>query len=1263
MNRFNLRFVLMVCVLAAVTAWPALGEPMALTNETLPIALVARKAVPSLDLDKVRLEDQKREQSGLPPRFAVPTIVSVRPATDGTWENIDENTLLWRLRIGSPGAESINLGFSRYQMPQGGQLYVYAADYSSVIRPFNHLDNETHGELWTPVVPSDEIVVELTIPAAALPALDLELGSINVGYRGFGARTPDKSGSCNVDVICPQGDGWRDQIKSVAVISTGGSTFCTGFAVNNTARDRTPYFMTANHCGIGTGNAASLVAYWNYENSTCRPPGSGASGGPGDGSLSEFNTGSFFRASNAASDFTLVELDDDPNPDWEVVFAGWDRTTNDFPSAVAIHHPNTDEKRISFEYDPTTTTSYLSTSSPGDGNYIRITDWDLGTTEPGSSGSPLFNHEKRIVGQLKGGYAACGNDDSDWYGRFSSSWNVGGSASTRLSDWLDPGNTGEMVIDHLSTAGLNVTPAGEVLHIGDAGGPFTNPTVTYTLTNPTALPLDYSVSLTASFGILLDGGTSPVTGTLAANGGTVDVIVTLGSAIDSLGAGIYVEDIVFDDLTNIASTIRRHTVEIGQTRFAVVPDTGLLTSGPLGGPFPGSVVYTVTSERPTPVTVAVAASAPWISVNGGAGPVTLNLSGTGDSTTVTIAISASADALSAGVYNGTVSFTNMSGGAGDTTRPVMLDVGRVVYYAADTPQLINDNSTTTSTITINDPYCIGDLDVVIDITHSYIGDLVIDLESPEGIVVRLHNRSGGSADNIVQTYDDAGIQPDGPGLLADFNSTLAMGTWILRVSDQAGGDSGTLNSWALRLGPATAGCVIPELIYSFPLDADPGWTVEGLWAFGQPTGGGSYGGDPTSGHTGANVYGFNLDGDYTNSMPQYFLTTPAIDCAQLTFVELRFWRWLGAIVYDRANVEVSADGAAWTPVWAHYSEGSIGDVAWSQQSMDISAIAAGQPQVFIRWGMGATNGSLTAPGWNIDDIEIWGAAAEIVDCNGNGIDDPCDVDCGTPGGTCDVPGCGLSADCDGDGVLEECQLPAPATAETDGHSRNRFVSFIPPGGGQQAAIRVRLVQLYNPNPVPEVGGMPGYAAYEGEVRWVGPPTELPEANEQGPPFGGPTWMGAALQCQPYYRDWGTVGLLHVYGAEILPDSTYDVQIVRSVCDGQLDNESVYSAPLVLTTARWGDVALPFAATPETPAQPDFVDISAIVSKFVSGVEPPKVDTMLRFNVPPVAASIDFRDIAACVNAFSDWVYANDGPCPCPSTQTCPTLDACERCTP
>ena len=444
--------VTVLCLSPCVdTAWAR--EPADHTHTVQPLELIQEVSMPLLDLDAIAVEDDQREEDGLAPRFAISESVLITPDADGTWERLGDELMLWRLHITAEDAVSLNLGFTRYTMPPSGSLLIYSSGKQHMIRPFTEADNEIHGELWTPVILSNDIVVELLVSQAEVDSVELELTHIGQGYRGFGADSAyggDKSGSCNVDVVCPEGDDWRDQISTVGVISTGGSTFCTGFMVNNTAGDKTPYFMTAYHCGIRSYNAASLVVYWNYENSWCRAPGSGSSGGSGDGSLSEFQTGSFLRAARSASDFTLVELDDDPDPDWEVGFAGWDRSGANATSAVAIHHPNTDEKRISFEYQPTSVTSYLSNPVPGDGTHVRITDWDLGTTEPGSSGSPLFDQNKRIIGQLHGGYASCSSQTSDWYGAFAVSWDAGSSASARLRDWLDPGNTGATTTNFLA---------------------------------------------------------------------------------------------------------------------------------------------------------------------------------------------------------------------------------------------------------------------------------------------------------------------------------------------------------------------------------------------------------------------------------------------------------------------------------------------------------------------------------------------------------------------------------------------------------------------------------------------------------------------------------------------------------------------------------------------------------------------------------------------------------------------------------------------
>jgi uncharacterized delta-60 repeat protein len=167
-----------------------------------------------------------------------------------------------------------------------------------------------------------------------------------------------------------------------------------------------------------------------------------------------------------------------------------------------------------------------------------------------------------------------------------------------------------------------------------------------------------------------------------------------------------------------------------------------------------------------------------------------------------------------------------------------------------------------------------------------------------------------------------------------------------------------------------AGLSVARAFYRFSMDTDPGWAVTGQWAYGVPQG---LGGDPTSGRTGSNVYGYNLAGAYSNSMPEYTLTTSALDCSNKEHVSLGFWRWLGveSSTYDQASVQVSRNGADWTTVWAH-SGSTVTSSAWTYVEYDISAIADDQPTVYVRWVLGPTDSSVTYAGWNIDDVELLG---------------------------------------------------------------------------------------------------------------------------------------------------------------------------------------------------------------------------------------------------------------------------------------------------
>jgi len=123
-----------------------------------------------------------------------------------------------------------------------------------------------------------------------------------------------------------------------------------------------------------------------------------------------------------------------------------------------------------------------------------------------------------------------------------------------------------------------------------------------------------------------------------------------------------------------------------------------------------------------------------------------------------------------------------------------------VLDACDAPSLaIPDDSAAGVSTTINVALDreITSLKLDLNLTHTFIGDLEVSLTSPQGTTVMLHDRSGGSEDNIIGTYPD---DLDPAQSLDSFLGENMLGNWTLHVSDNAGWDTGTVNEWCLHLG-------------------------------------------------------------------------------------------------------------------------------------------------------------------------------------------------------------------------------------------------------------------------------------------------------------------------------------------------------------------------------------------------------------------------------------------------------------------------------
>ena len=389
--------------------------------------------LPTFNIENFLIEDENDKQSldTKPYRFANPIEVNFNMDNSGEWFVNDDGSSIWILQIDSPRAYSLNIIYDIFNIPEGAEFFVYSENREMVLGAFTDLNHKPHGGFSTAPVIGDKIILEYNEPVNVQFRGDISIATVAHDYRNIffnELRGYGDSGSCNNNVACNEANDWQDEIRSVAMILTsGGSRICTGSLINNGSQDLAPYFLTANHC-LGGNN--SWIFMFNYESPSCNNQN-----GPTNMTVS----GSSLLVSNSSSDVALLILNETPPESYNVHYAGWDVSGNTPSIPVGIHHPSGDIKKISFDYD----------NASNSGNFWDVDSWDDGTTEPGSSGSPLFDGiSHRIIGQLYGGVASCTNFGYDTYGKTSVSWGLG------LSDYLDPNNLGLSYIDGIDAIDL-----------------------------------------------------------------------------------------------------------------------------------------------------------------------------------------------------------------------------------------------------------------------------------------------------------------------------------------------------------------------------------------------------------------------------------------------------------------------------------------------------------------------------------------------------------------------------------------------------------------------------------------------------------------------------------------------------------------------------------------------------------------------------------------------------------------------------------------
>lgn len=497
MKKYYSTTFLLVCIFTLTEAQITnKGEPLSWSQKNLKSSTSIQ--MQPVDMIAIQKEDAMNDLDRSKPwRFGYEFNVDLGIDDSGTWDELPNGDRIWRINIISSGAKTLNFIFNTYKVPTGASVYLYNNDRTDLLGAYTNVFNREDEMLGTWVVEGDNIWIEYYEPKNVRGEGRLNIGKVVHGYRMATdseviSKALNDSGNCNLDVDCSIGsdlDSLKDRLKhSVAFIILNGFV-CSGQLINNTNNDKAPYFLTANHCNSGSHSTWAFRFNWISPNPVCASTQNST-----NATINQTTSGATVLASNLNSDVKLLQLDGGLGSDWDLEWAGWDRTDNTPNKTMGIHHPSGDIMKVCRDDDSPlqgavnigTGGSVQSWAINGSG-FGNGNGWDLGVTEGGSSGSALFDDNGRIIGQLAGGNAACSgvNDNGgfDVYGRFAVSWN-----DNNFGQWLDPSDTGATTLNMLTLSAEDEVSLKASLRI------FPNPsTGILNVTNMTSNSLNYKI--------------------------------------------------------------------------------------------------------------------------------------------------------------------------------------------------------------------------------------------------------------------------------------------------------------------------------------------------------------------------------------------------------------------------------------------------------------------------------------------------------------------------------------------------------------------------------------------------------------------------------------------------------------------------------------------------------------------------------------------------------------------------------------------------
>lgn len=432
------------------------GYPLSAFEQMIPKPNEIRVNLPDSAMMAIRKDTVNEKWNN---RIGIVVQTDINLMRDGLWSKGDRGIGdICRLRLSSEGAMALGLKFSNFELPEDGRLFVYNDDMSELLGAFTQ-GNNGEGDLLTDYILGSSVVVEFN--GRAEDWNNIKIDEVIYFYRGV-----ESSGSCQVNVQCPEGDLYREQIKSVVKLECrvkNSIYHCSGTLINNSRTDRTPYILTAFHCAHNDSGAETTAEEYNdwrfvfnYQRKNCM--GEEVQPHHAMYGAKRIASSDWKNSVEIGSDFLLLKLNEMIPADLDVYYSGWDRSGIPENDGVSIHHPRGDYKKIS-----TFKNSLVQTNFPNGGDPMSFwkvrwakTANGFGVTEGGSSGAGLFNNRGSLIGTLTGGTSSCSyTAGDDYFGMFSKSWASNGSSSDKqLAPWLDPIGSGTYKLSGLHTIGV-----------------------------------------------------------------------------------------------------------------------------------------------------------------------------------------------------------------------------------------------------------------------------------------------------------------------------------------------------------------------------------------------------------------------------------------------------------------------------------------------------------------------------------------------------------------------------------------------------------------------------------------------------------------------------------------------------------------------------------------------------------------------------------------------------------------------------------------